>query len=38
MLGLKVRSHDDFEGSEKQEQYRADAVKKLKSKGYLGKK
>jgi len=37
MLGMKVRSHDDFEGSEKQEQYRAAAAAKFKIKGYLGK-
>ena len=37
MLGMKVRSHDDFEGSEKQDQYRAAAAAKFKIKGYLGK-
>tara|TARA_Y100000310_G_scaffold289856_1_gene316556 strand:- start:1189 stop:1806 length:618 start_codon:yes stop_codon:yes gene_type:complete len=38
MLGLKVRSHVDFEGSESQKRYQDSAGKKLKIKGYLGKK
>lgn len=38
MLGIKVRSHDAFAGSEKEKQYMDKARKKLTDKGYLGKK
>ena len=38
MLGMKIRSHDAFAGSEKEKQYMDKARKKLIDKGYLGKK